>query len=142
VTAKWPTALVVVIALCLLRGLVGLWHIATLFRYFLQGRYPAFGMFYVYLTETVLFLIFGLWLLRRSPAARLATISLCGFGIFWSSYSFLSQHFHRMITTTTMVYFFVYLASDLVTIACLSLPSIKTVLEVEPRTSATLPPAV
>jgi hypothetical protein len=105
VTAKWPTALLVVIALCLLRGLVGLWHISTLFRHFLQGRYPAFGMFCVYFTETLLFLICGLWLLRRSPAARLATISLCGFGIFGSSYSFLSQQFHRMITTTTMVYF-------------------------------------
>ena len=138
--SHWPSALVVVIALCLLRGLIGLWNMSALFRYMMRGQYPLFGMFYVYLAETLLFIIFGLWLLWRSPAARWATIFLCGFAIFWSSYGFLSLQFHKTATSTNVAYFVVYLAVDFVTIVFLSHPAIKAAFEVQPAASSSLPP--
>lgn len=125
-TSRWPVWLVVVISLCVLRGVVGLWNLSTLFPYLLRGQYPVFGMFYVYLLETLLFLIFGLWLLRRSPRARVATIGLCAFAIVWSSYGFLSRQFHQVNTMTNAAYFFVYLAVDFLTIAYLSRPAVKS----------------
>lgn len=124
--SRWPLPLVVVISLCILRGVLGLWNMSKLFPYLLRGQYPLFGMFYVYLIETLLFLFFGFWLLRRSPRARVATIGLCAFAIVWSSYGFLSRQFHQVNTMTTAAYFFVYLAIDFLTIAYLSRPEVKS----------------
>ncbi len=124
--SRWPSLLLVVIALCVLRGLVGLWNMSKLLPYLLRGQYPIFGTFYVYLVESLLFIIFGLWLVRHSPRARVATIGLCAFAIVWSSYGFLSRQFHQVNTTTTAAYFFVYLAFDFLTIAYLSRPEVKS----------------
>lgn len=128
-TSRWPLLLVVVISLCILRGVVGLWNMSKLFPYLLRGQYPLFGTFYVYLVETLLFLAFGFWLLRRSPRARVATIGLCAFAVVWSSYSFLSRQFHQVNTMTNAAYFSVYLAVDFLTIAYLSSSTAKSLFE-------------
>jgi hypothetical protein len=141
-SSRWPAPLVAVIALCVLRGAIGLWNMSALFRYLVRGQYPVFGMFYVYLAETLLFIVFGLWLLRRSPSARLATLILCLFAIVWSSYGFLSRQFHQINTLTNAAYFFVYLAVDFLTIAYLSRPSVKALFEGSQPTPAAIPPQV
>jgi multidrug transporter EmrE-like cation transporter len=113
---------------------------STLFRYILRGQYPVFGIFYVYLIETLLFLIFGLWLLRRSEHARVATIGLCLFAIVWSSYGFLSLQFHKINTPVNLAYFVVYLAMDFLIIAILSRPSIKSLFSEDQQMVPTVPP--
>ena len=139
-TSRWPFLLVVVIGLCILRGVAGLWNMSKLFPYLLRGQYPLFGMFYVYLIETLLFLFFGFWLLRRSQRARVATIGLCAFAVVWSSYSFLSRQFHQINTMTNAAYFFVYLAVDFLTIAYLSRPAAKLLFEANPQVGTASPP--
>lgn len=141
-TSRWPLPLVLVIGLCLLRGFVGLWNMSVLFRYLLRGEYPALGMFYAYMGETLLFIIFGFWLLRRSQNARLATIGLCLFAIVWSGYGFLSRQFHQLNTMTNAAYFFVYLALDFLTIAYLSRPAVKSLFDATPQADAANSPQV
>jgi hypothetical protein len=121
--------LVLVIGLCLLRGFFGLWNMSVLFRYVERGQYPSSGIFYVYLAESLLFIGFGFWLLRRSHAARIASIGLCIFAVIWSSYGFLSRQFHGVNTMTNAAYFFAFLAIDFLTIAYLSRPAVKSLFE-------------
>jgi hypothetical protein len=115
---------------------------ATLFPYLLRGQYPAFGLFYVYLFEALLFVGFGIWLLRRSQRARVSTIGLCVFAILWSSYGFLSRQFHQVNTATNAAYFFVYLAIDFLTIAYLSRPAVKALFDASAQVAPAVPPGL
>lgn len=140
--SKWPAALLIVIGLLVLRGALGLFSMAALFHYVLRGQYPVFGIFYLYLSETLLFIIIGLWLFRRSEAARIAAIALCAFAMVWSSYGFLSRQFHQVNTAKNAAFFSLYLAMDFFTIAYLSRPSVKALFARVPPTPDPLSPRV
>jgi hypothetical protein len=76
---------------CLLRGLSGLYGAVRLFA-FLPSHHAIWPhVLFAIIVEGLIWIVFGVGLLRRSNIARLTTVTWCGCAIAWSSYGFAAS---------------------------------------------------
>lgn len=140
-TARRPSLLWLIVALCGVRGIWGLWGFFVLMRYITQGAYAGSNLFFLYTGEAILWIILAIGLWRLSNLARLGTIILSVFAVAWSSYHFLSMMMHQAAHRYNTSLFAIFLVIDFANIAYLSQSSVKAQFGVSDAPAASLPAA-
>jgi len=85
---KRPIGLWLVIAWCLLRGVLGVWGGVNLARWTLRGYGTWREAFFVFVVEGAIWIGLALGLFTRWNFGRFATIFACAIIIAWASYGF------------------------------------------------------